>query len=79
MPIKAALAFIRKTRIRGTDVNSLTEWDIKKRLIKGSAKPVTHLHRPLVKIITSKLDQSQYPKRNLMDQGVRRSYIQRSM
>lgn len=62
MPIKAALAFIRKTRIRGTDVNSLTEWDIKKRLIKGSAKPVTHLHRPLVKIITSNLIKASIPR-----------------
>lgn len=62
MPIKAALAFIRKTRIRGTDVNSLTEWDIKKRLIKGSAKPVTHSHRPLVKIITSNLIKASIPR-----------------
>lgn len=51
----------KKTEIRGTDVNSLTEWDIRKRFIKGSAKPVTHLHRPLVKIIASKLIKATIP------------------
>jgi len=56
---KTALTFIGRVV---TDVNSLTWWDIRKRFIWGSAKPVTYLQGPLVKIITSNTIKASIPR-----------------
>jgi len=59
---KTALTFIERVTTDVTDVNSLTWWDIRKRLIWGSAKPVTYLQGPLVKIITSNTIKASIPR-----------------
>lgn len=59
---KTVLTFIGRITTDGTDVNSLTWWDIRKRFIWGSAKPVTYLQGPLVKIITSNMIKVSIPR-----------------